>query len=384
MELDAATVDHVLGTTRAVRRRLDLGRDVPDQVILDCIDVAEQAPTGGNQGSRRWVVIRDQATKDRMAELYLDAAGRWMIESRDRLAGTDHPNRRLMESAAHLAEHLAEVPAIVVPTILGTHDGSGRPGLFDSVIQAAWSFCLALRARGLGTAWVTAVLNRQDEVAELLAIPEGVTQIVMFPVAYTLGTDFRPAPRYPAREITYFDRYGRTIDGDRREPARLADGHGVTVEIDIDAAVDRVWSLVTDIELPARFSSEFQGATWDEGFEGPAVGATFTGTNHHQAVGEWQTTAHVVACEPERLFAWNISDPVDAGAQWRFQLEPVAGATRLRFHVTLGPGPSNLVLAIEAMPDKEPRILARRQDEHRRNMEATLAGIKALAEDADR
>jgi nitroreductase/uncharacterized protein YndB with AHSA1/START domain len=380
MELDAAAVDHVLTTTRAVRRRLDLDREVPDELVLDCIDIAEQAPTGGNQGSRRWIVVRDQATKDRLAELYLDAAGRWMIGNRDRLAGTSHPNRRVMESAAHLAEHLAEVPAIVIPTIIGTHDGSGRPGLFDSVIQAAWSFCLALRARGLGTAWVTAIFNRQEEVAELLAIPDGMTQVVMLPVAYTIGTDFRPAPRYPAREITYFDRFGRTVDGKRSEPATLADGHGVTVEVDIDAPVEEVWALVTDIDLPARFSEEFQGARWDDGADGPGLGATFTGTNRHDAIGEWQTTAHVVGYEPNRLFAWNIGDPVEAGAQWRFQLEPIAGATRLRFHMAIGPGPSGISGAIDAMPDKEARILARRQDEHRANMTATLEGIKALAE----
>jgi nitroreductase/uncharacterized protein YndB with AHSA1/START domain len=379
VDLDVTAVDQVLTTTRAVRRRLDLTRDVPDEVILECIDIAEQAPTGGNQGSRRWLVIRDPATKQRLAELYLDAAGRWMIETRDRLAGSGHPQEKVVASAAHLAEHLAEVPVLVIPTILGRHDGSGRPGLFDSVIQAVWSFCLALRARGLGSAWTTAVLSQEDEVAELLGIPEDVTQIALLPVAYTLGTDFRPAPRYPAREITYFDRYGRTITGRRSEPATLADGHGVIVEADIDAPPERVWELVSDINLSARFTSEFRGAEWSEGAE-PGVGATFVGTNQHEAIGEWQTTSHVMAYEPGRVFAWNISDPDDPGAQWRFELEPVAGATRLRYHLTLGPGPSGITMAIEAMPDKEARILARRQDEHRRNMTAVVEGIKQLAE----
>ena len=109
--IDTASVDAALGTTRAVRRRLDLDRPVDLQIIHDCIDVAEQAPTGGNQGSRRWLVVSDPALKARLAELYLATAGNWMIENRDRLAGTGHPNEAVMASAAHLAEHLAQVQA---------------------------------------------------------------------------------------------------------------------------------------------------------------------------------------------------------------------------------------------------------------------------------
>ena len=169
--IDTASVDAALSTTRAVRLRLDLERDVDHQTILDCIDIAEQAPSGGNQGSRRWLVIRESALKAKLAELYMATAGNWMAESRDKLAGTGHHNEKVMASAAHLAEHLAEVPVIVIPTIIGRHDGSGRPGLFDSVIQSAWSFSVALRARGLGTAWTTAILGAEDEIAELLGIP---------------------------------------------------------------------------------------------------------------------------------------------------------------------------------------------------------------------
>ena len=146
-----------------------------------------------------------------------------------------------MDSAVYLAEHLAEVPAIVIPTIIGRHDGGSRPGLFDSVIQAAWSFCLALRARGLGTTWVTAALQDEAKVKEILGIPEHMTEIVLFPVAYTKGTEFSRAPRRPAREITYFDRFGTTSaagPGDdaalrrrarrhRRDRHRRVPGHGV-------------------------------------------------------------------------------------------------------------------------------------------------------------
>ena len=212
MDIDVTSVDHALSTTRAVRRRLDLERNVDDQIILDCIDVAEQAPTGGNLSSRRWMVIRDPLLKQGLADIYRAGAGQWMVSAAERLAGTDHPQEQNMASAAHLAEHLADVPAIVIPTIIGRHDGSGRPGLFDSVIQAGWSFCVALRARGLGTAWVTAVLAEQDAVKELLGLPDHLTEIAMFPVAWTKGTDFSPAPRHPARSGSgHCGRFGRAL-----------------------------------------------------------------------------------------------------------------------------------------------------------------------------
>src|SRR5688572_31320555 len=188
-------VDDVLATTRAVRRRLDLERPVDNQLLLDCIDLAEQAPTGGNLGSRRWLIVRDQAVKDQLGELYAQTALPFMSAAAERLRGTGHPQERVMASAEHLALHLAEVPAIVIPTIIGRHDGHGRPGLFDSVIQAAWSFCLALRARGLGTTWVTAVLEHEAPVKELLGIPDHMTEILLLPVAWTKGTDFGRAPR---------------------------------------------------------------------------------------------------------------------------------------------------------------------------------------------
>ena len=145
--------------------------------MLDCIDLAEQAPTGGNLGSRRWIIVRDQAVKDQLGELYRASALPFMASAAERLRGTGHPQERVMESAVYLAEHLAEVPAIVIPTIIGRHDGGSRPGLFDSVIQAAWSFCLALRARGLGTTWMTAALQDEAAVKELLGIPDHMTEI---------------------------------------------------------------------------------------------------------------------------------------------------------------------------------------------------------------
>ena len=368
-------------TTRGVRRRLDFDRDVDDQTILDCIDVAEQAPTGGNNGSRRWMIIRDQATKDRMAELYLSAGVDWVIKTADRIKGTGHQNEALMQGAKHLGENIARTPALVIPTIIGRHDGSGRPGLFDSVVQSAWSFMVALRARGLGTVWTTMYLNEADAVKELLELPDDVTQICLFPVAYTIGTDFKATSRrYPAREITYFDRYGRTIAEKRSEPRSIDDGPGQMVEVDIKAKPEVVWDLVSDVNLSAQFSEEFQGGEWDDDDSEPGVGSTFTGHNKHPQVGEWTTTSHVTEWEPHKAFAWSVSSIEESAARWRFTIEKVPGGSRLRYHVRLGPGRSGLTPAIEAMPDKESRIVAGRQAEHKANMTRVVEGIKAMAE----
>ena len=374
-------VDHALMTTRGVRRRLDFERDVDDQTILDCIDVAEQAPTGGNNGSRRWIVIRDQDTKDRISELYLSAGVDWVIQAADRLKGTGHQNEALMQGAKHLGENISRAPALVIPTVIGRHDGSGRPGLFDSVIQSAWSFMVALRARGLGTVWTTMYLNEADAVAELLDLPDEVTQICLFPVAYTVGTDFKATSRrYPARDITYFDRYGRTLAEGRSEPRSIVDGPGQLVEIDIKARPEIVWEFVSDVNLSAEFSEEFQGGEWDDPDGDSGVGSTFTGHNKHPQVGEWSTTSHVTVWDPPREFAWSVADLEAPAAQWRFTVEKVPGGSRLRYHVRLGPGRSGLTPAIEAMPDKEARIVAGRQREHQQNMQRVIEGIKEKAE----
>lgn len=377
--LDPDAVDHALTTTRAVRLRLDLERPVDDQIIYDCIDVAEQAPTGGNQGSRRWVVVRDPEIKQRMAELYMESGGEWMVGIRDRLAGTGHPNEKVMASAAHLAEHLAEVPAIVVPTILGRHDGSGQPGLFDSVIQSVWSFCVALRARGLGTAWTTAVLNRRDDLAALLDVPDGNTQIAMIPVAWTKGTDFTKAPRFPAREITFLDRYGMTWQRGPSEPPSLLDGPGFTVEVDIDAPPEKVWPFVVDVGFAARFSEELQRARWDDGND-PAVGSTFTGTNENDFMGEWDVTCFVTDCDEPRTFAWATSDPDDPGAYWRYELEAIAGATRLRHSVTIGPGFSGLKAFVDREPERTAAAIRSRMTNLGASMRRVVDGIKSAVE----
>jgi hypothetical protein len=165
---------------------------------------------------------------------------------------------------------------------------------------------------------------------------------------------------------------------------RYADGPTVSVDVHVEAPPPEVWALVTDIELPARFSTEFQGAWWLDGLTEPAVGARFRGRSFHPAMGEWETTSVVIACMPARRFSWAVGDPEQPSARWRFELSPEADGTRLGQWMQMGPAPSGLSIAIEAMPDKEERIIARRLDEHRTNMLATLEGIKALAEARDR
>lgn len=163
---------------------------------------------------------------------------------------------------------------------------------------------------------------------------------------------------------------------------RYADGPTVEVQARIEASAERVWDLVTDIELPARFSSEFRGAAWLDG-EGPAEGVRFVGRNHHDALGEWETTSFVTRCEPGRVFEWSVTDPHTPSATWWFTIEPVGdGAVVLRQGTRLGPGRSGLNIAIDAMPEKEERIIARRLQEHERNMQATVDGVKGLAESA--
>ena len=143
MTFNIEQADQLLSTTRAVRQRLDLDREVSDQILLDCIELAEQAPSGGNITSRRWIVIKDLEIKAKLADLYRSAGGSDIIERANREQVSGSSNAGVSRSAAYLAQNMEKVPALVLLTILGKHDGSGRPGLFDSVLQAGWSFCLA-------------------------------------------------------------------------------------------------------------------------------------------------------------------------------------------------------------------------------------------------
>lgn len=165
-------------------------------------------------------------------------------------------------------------------------------------------------------------------------------------------------------------------------PVRYADGPTTEVTVEIGAPPAAVWALVSDIDLPRRFSDEFQGAQWVDGCDGPAVGARFVGRSQHPAIGAWESVSVIVDFDPGRCFGWDVQGDGGVAASWRFELEPTATGTSLRQWARMGPARSGLSLAIQARPDKEERIVARRLEEWTRNMTATVEGIKALAEAA--
>ncbi len=222
MEFDLAHTDALLSTTRAVRKRLDLERDVPDDVLLECLQLAVQAPTGSNRQGWRWMVIRDAEKKAGLADLYRRAGGDYLAAAAAE-APTGTQGGRVMDSANFLAQNLERVPVMVIPMIIGRLDDpdlvapggqaitNAAAGLMGSIIPAMWSFQLALRSRGLGSCYTTLHLGLEQEAAELLGIPAHMTQAGLLPVAYTKGTDFKPAARPPVEEITYLDTYKNPI-----------------------------------------------------------------------------------------------------------------------------------------------------------------------------
>jgi hypothetical protein len=168
---------------------------------------------------------------------------------------------------------------------------------------------------------------------------------------------------------------------------RYADCPTVTVSTEIAATADTVWQLVSDIGLSSRFSTEVSGAEWLDG-GGPALEARFVGHSAHDAIGEWTTTCIVTGFEEGRVFEWSVlGRDGDVSSIWRYTIDvpepPDVGTVRLHHWFQMGPGRGGLNYAIEAMPDKEERIVARRLGEHEANMERVVAGVKQLAE-ADR
>ena len=222
MEFDLAQTDALLSTTRAVRKRLDFDRDVPDDVLLECLQLAVQAPTGSNQQGWRWMVVRDAEKKAALADMYRRAGGEYLAAAAE-AADPSTQGGRVVDSANFLAQNLQDVPVMVIPMIIGRLEdvagdapGGGAitnaaAGLLGSVIPAMWSFQLALRSRGLGSCYTTIHLGLEQEAAELLGIPPHMTQAGLLPVAYTKGTDFKPANRPPVETITYLDTYKNPI-----------------------------------------------------------------------------------------------------------------------------------------------------------------------------
>lgn len=201
---DLAETDRLLSTTRAVRKRLDLTRPVPRQVLLDCVRLSQQAPTGSNSQGWRWLLVDDPELRRGLAALYRKTADTYLAQARANLSQADPQTQRVYDSAFWLVEHLAEVPVHAIPCLLGRPpEGSSNvagASYYGSIFPAVWSFQLALRSRGLGSALTTLHLFHEREAAELLGVDyEKLTQVALLPVAYTTGTEFRPARR-PAPE----------------------------------------------------------------------------------------------------------------------------------------------------------------------------------------
>jgi nitroreductase len=216
---DLAQTDKLLTTTRAVRKRLDLDRPVPRDVVLDCIRIACQAPAGGNVQRWRWVVVDDPGLRVDIADAYRRAFAPYIKTQQlamEKVGRTDRSTLGIIDSSTYLADVLARVPVHVIPCILDRVPANAKQGLmagfYGSILPAVWSFQLALRSRGLGSVWTTLHLEHEDEVGELLGIPATVSQVALLPVAYYTGEDFKPGTRRPAEEITYWNGWKQPAD----------------------------------------------------------------------------------------------------------------------------------------------------------------------------
>lgn len=208
------SVEEVLTTTRAVRKRLDVSKPVPRAVLEQCLELALQAPNGSNRNEWRWIIVDDPAMLTKLGREYRAAMGLYQDEQQlsRQSASIGIPREdKLMESALGLADTILKVPVMLIPLMHGRPDGKTAPEqavLWGSILQAVWSFFLALREHGLGSAWTTVALRREKEIAQLLGIPyDTYTQVGLFPIAYTIGTDFKKAWRKPVAEVLSYNRF---------------------------------------------------------------------------------------------------------------------------------------------------------------------------------
>jgi nitroreductase len=204
-------IDHLLSTTRAVRRKLDLGRPVGPAVLEECLNLALQAPTPGNAQAWRWLVVRDQDVKERLGALFREV-GEAYLAGREAAAGDD-ATRRALASGRHLIDVIERVPVFVIPCLEGRPSGENATdaAFYGGIFPAVWNFQLALRSRGLGSTLTTYHLSREAEAAEILGVPDGFTQVGLLPVAYTTVPDFKQAARVPLSEVAYLDHWGAPL-----------------------------------------------------------------------------------------------------------------------------------------------------------------------------
>jgi nitroreductase len=205
------STDELLSTTRAVRRRLDLERPVEREVLEECLRLAQQAPAAGYRENWHFVVVTDAGKRAALGELWRKSGERYLAARSSAAANEELPPnaRRLLDSVLHLLEHIGDVPVHVIPCVEGRTDGKpsiAQASKWGTIVPAVWSFMLAARSRGLGTCWTTFHLAYEQEAAELLGIPyDGVMQAALVPVAYTIGTEFRPARRKPLETMVHWD-----------------------------------------------------------------------------------------------------------------------------------------------------------------------------------
>ncbi len=210
------SIDELLTTTRAVRKRLDLARPVEPEVIRECLELALQAPTPGDTQNWHFVVVTDASQREALAALYRKGAASMEHYAKQEIAAAANAQEaakiaRRFDSARYLAEHLHEVPVHVIPCIQGRAEqlsGTEQAVLWGAILPATWSFMLAARSRGLGTSLTGIHLDFEREAADVLGIPyEQVMQVGLIPVAYTLGTSFKPAARKPLEEVLHWDHW---------------------------------------------------------------------------------------------------------------------------------------------------------------------------------
>lgn len=209
-EIDLSQIDEVLSTARSVRRNLDFERPIERQVLFDCIDVAVQAPTGIAGESWRFVVVDEAAQKSAIAVLYKEVL-------LGLLAERDMPLKPTHEA---LIKRLHEIPAMIFVCVDGeplNDTMAGNVAYYGSILPAAWSLMLSLRARGIGATWTSLLSSKQSEVADVLQMPAGTVQTVMLPVGYTKGAVLKRAQRQAASQVTYWNRWGASDSSEREQ-----------------------------------------------------------------------------------------------------------------------------------------------------------------------
>lgn len=210
------SADEVLTTTRSVRKRLDFDKPVERSVVEECLEIALQAPSGSNTQGWHWIVVEDPAKKQALADIY--KANFQLYANSPRATYEDGDPRaeqagRVTESAIYLAENFHRAPLLLIPAISGRLDNLpafAGASVWGSLLPAVWSFMLAARERGLGSAWTTIHLMNDGErkAAEILGIPyDTITQAGLFPIAYTIGTDFKVAKRMPLDPVLHWDQW---------------------------------------------------------------------------------------------------------------------------------------------------------------------------------